>query len=108
MAVTVGSLLDDEHWHSVHVERFNRQVNLSVDAHTQHFHTGGEGHSLEVDYEVSPRGGGGWSRHVPDTATVSLGGARKPWGGAVLSDDISTSCFCSLGGAKDGERCLLV
>ncbi|XP_056890144.1 contactin-associated protein-like 5 [Takifugu flavidus] len=53
VAVTVGSLLDDEHWHSVHVERFNRQVNLTVDAHTQHFHTGGEGHSLEVDYELS-------------------------------------------------------
>lgn len=55
MAVTVGSLLDDEHWHSVHVERFNRQVNLTVDSHAQHFQTGGEGHSLEVDYEVSPR-----------------------------------------------------
>lgn len=59
VAVTVGSLLDDEHWHSVHVERFNRQVNLTVDSHAQHFQTGGEGHSLEVDYEVSPRGGGG-------------------------------------------------
>lgn len=57
VAVTVGSLLDDEHWHSVHIERFNRQVNLTVDAHTQHFQTGGEGHSLEVDYEVSPRDG---------------------------------------------------
>lgn len=54
VAVTVGSLLDDEHWHSVHIERFNRQVNLTVDAHTHHFQTGGEGHSLEVDYEVSP------------------------------------------------------
>lgn len=57
MAATVGSLLDDEHWHSVHMERFNRQVNLTVDAHTHHFQTGGEGHSLEVDYEVSPRDG---------------------------------------------------
>eukprot|EP00066_Takifugu_rubripes_P021577 XP_011610843.1 PREDICTED: contactin-associated protein-like 5 [Takifugu rubripes] len=53
VAVTVGSLLDDEHWHSVHIERFNRQVNLTVDAHLQHFQTGGEGHSLEVDYELS-------------------------------------------------------
>ncbi|TNN61394.1 Contactin-associated protein-like 5 [Liparis tanakae] len=51
VAVTVGSLLDDQQWHSVHVERFNKQVNLTVDAHTQHFHTKGEGHSLEVDYE---------------------------------------------------------
>lgn len=53
VAVTVGSLLDDQHWHSVHVERFNKQVNLTVDAHTQHFRTKGEGNSLEVDYEVS-------------------------------------------------------
>lgn len=54
VAVTVGSLLDDQHWHSVHIERFNKQVNLTVDSHTQHFQTKGEGHSLEVDYEVSP------------------------------------------------------
>lgn len=53
VAVTVGSLLDDQHWHSVHIERFNKQVNLTVDSHTQHFQTKGEGHSLEVDYEVS-------------------------------------------------------
>lgn len=52
VAVTVGSLLDDQQWHSVHMERFNKQVNLTVDAHTQHFQTKGEGHSLEVDYEV--------------------------------------------------------
>ncbi|XP_041663557.1 contactin-associated protein-like 5 [Cheilinus undulatus] len=53
VAVTVGSLLDDQHWHSVHIERFNKQVNLTVDAHTQHFQTKGDGHSLEVDYELS-------------------------------------------------------
>uniref|UniRef100_A0A3P9M4Q9 Contactin associated protein-like 5a n=1 Tax=Oryzias latipes TaxID=8090 RepID=A0A3P9M4Q9_ORYLA len=52
-AVSAGSLLDDQHWHSVHIERFNKQVNLTVDSHTQHFHTAGEGHSLEVDYELS-------------------------------------------------------
>ncbi|XP_078118663.1 contactin-associated protein-like 5 [Sander vitreus] len=53
VAVTVGSLLDDQQWHSVHIERFNKQVNLTVDSHTQHFQTKGEGHSLEVDYELS-------------------------------------------------------
>uniref|UniRef100_A0A669C167 Contactin associated protein family member 5 n=1 Tax=Oreochromis niloticus TaxID=8128 RepID=A0A669C167_ORENI len=51
--VTVGSLLDDQHWHSVHIERFNKQVNLTVDSYTQRFQTKGEGHSLEVDYELS-------------------------------------------------------
>uniref|UniRef100_A0A8P4GQ38 Contactin associated protein-like 5a n=1 Tax=Dicentrarchus labrax TaxID=13489 RepID=A0A8P4GQ38_DICLA len=53
VAVTVGSLLDDQHWHSVIIERFNKQVNLTVDSHTQHFQTQGEGDSLEVDYELS-------------------------------------------------------
>ncbi|KAM3862428.1 contactin-associated protein-like 5 [Diretmus argenteus] len=53
VAVTLGSLLDDEHWHSVFIERFNKQVNLTVDSHTQHFCTEGEGDSLEVDYELS-------------------------------------------------------
>ncbi|CAK6981274.1 contactin-associated protein-like 5 [Scomber scombrus] len=53
VAVTVGSLLDDQHWHSVIIERFNKQVNLTVDYHTQHFQTKGEGDSLEVDYELS-------------------------------------------------------
>ncbi|XP_034741302.1 contactin-associated protein-like 5 [Etheostoma cragini] len=53
VAVTVGSLLDDQQWHSVHIERFNKQVNLTVDSYTQHFQTNGEGHSLEVDYELS-------------------------------------------------------
>uniref|UniRef100_A0A3B4VIB6 Contactin-associated protein-like 5 n=1 Tax=Seriola dumerili TaxID=41447 RepID=A0A3B4VIB6_SERDU len=53
VAVTVGSLLDDQHWHSVVIERFNKQVNLTMDSHTQHFQTKGEGDSLEVDYELS-------------------------------------------------------
>uniref|UniRef100_A0A8C8CYL4 Contactin associated protein-like 5a n=1 Tax=Oncorhynchus tshawytscha TaxID=74940 RepID=A0A8C8CYL4_ONCTS len=53
VAVTLSSLLDDQHWHSVLIERFNKQVNLTVDTHTQHFRTKGEGDSLEVDYELS-------------------------------------------------------
>uniref|UniRef100_A0A8C4Z375 Contactin associated protein-like 5a n=1 Tax=Gadus morhua TaxID=8049 RepID=A0A8C4Z375_GADMO len=53
VAVSLGSLLDDQHWHSVLIERFNKQVNLTVDSHTQHFRTKGEGDSLEVDYELS-------------------------------------------------------
>ncbi|KAJ3592556.1 hypothetical protein NHX12_007683 [Muraenolepis orangiensis] len=53
VAVTLGSLLDDQHWHSVLIERFNKQVNLTVDSHTQHFRTTGDGDSLEVDYELS-------------------------------------------------------
>ncbi|KAI1899397.1 hypothetical protein AGOR_G00061360 [Albula goreensis] len=53
LSVTLGSLLDDEHWHSVLIERFSKLVNFTVDKHTQHFRTKGEGDSLEVDYELS-------------------------------------------------------
>uniref|UniRef100_A0A671PPZ8 Contactin-associated protein-like 5 n=1 Tax=Sinocyclocheilus anshuiensis TaxID=1608454 RepID=A0A671PPZ8_9TELE len=53
MVVTLGSLLDDLHWHSVLIERFNKQVNFTLDRHTQHFRTKGDGDSLEVDYELS-------------------------------------------------------
>uniref|UniRef100_A0A4W4HHR5 Contactin associated protein-like 5a n=1 Tax=Electrophorus electricus TaxID=8005 RepID=A0A4W4HHR5_ELEEL len=49
--VTLGSLLDDQHWHSVLIERFNKQVNFTLDRQTQHFRTKGDGDSLEVDYE---------------------------------------------------------
>ncbi|XP_029112756.1 contactin-associated protein-like 5 [Scleropages formosus] len=52
-SVTLGSLLDDQHWHSVLIERFNKQVNFTLDRHTQHFRTRGDGDSLEVDYELS-------------------------------------------------------
>ncbi|XP_036396204.1 contactin-associated protein-like 5 [Megalops cyprinoides] len=53
VSVTLGSLLDDQHWHSVLIERFNKLVNFTVGTHTQHFRTRGEGDSLEVDYELS-------------------------------------------------------
>ncbi|KAG5852888.1 hypothetical protein ANANG_G00067300 [Anguilla anguilla] len=53
MSVTLGSLLDDQYWHSVLVERFNKLVNFTVDKHTEHFRTKGEGDSLDVDYELS-------------------------------------------------------
>ncbi|XP_023670576.1 contactin-associated protein-like 5 [Paramormyrops kingsleyae] len=53
MSVTLGSLLDDQHWHSVLIERFNRHVNITVDKHAQHFRAKGNDDSLEVDYELS-------------------------------------------------------
>ncbi|KAK4817683.1 hypothetical protein QYF61_024912 [Mycteria americana] len=52
MSVTLGSLLDDQHWHSVLIERFNKQVNFTVDKHTQHFRTKGDSDHLDIDYEV--------------------------------------------------------
>lgn len=50
--ITLGSLLDDQHWHSVLIEHFNNQVNFTVDKHTQHFHAKGEFNYLDLDYKV--------------------------------------------------------
>lgn len=52
-SVTLGSLLDDQHWHSVLIERVGKQVNFTVDKHTVHFRTKGETDALDIDYEVS-------------------------------------------------------
>ncbi|KAM9305832.1 contactin-associated protein-like 5 [Gastrophryne carolinensis] len=51
--VALGSLLDDQHWHSVLIDRFNKQINFTVDKHTQHFRTKGESDDLDIDYEFS-------------------------------------------------------
>ncbi|KAL7835528.1 hypothetical protein SRHO_G00278750, partial [Serrasalmus rhombeus] len=50
-SVTSGSLLDDHHWHSVVIERYRRNVNFTLDQHTQHFRTNGEFDHLDLDYE---------------------------------------------------------
>lgn len=54
-AVSSGSLLDDDHWHSVVVERYRRNVNFTLDQHTHSFRTNGEFDHLDLDYEVSDR-----------------------------------------------------
>lgn len=50
--VTSGSLLDDDHWHSVVIERYRRNVNFTLDHHSQQFRTNGEFDHLDLDYEV--------------------------------------------------------
>nr|XP_046264880.1 contactin-associated protein-like 2b [Scatophagus argus] len=52
-SVTSGSLLDDDHWHSVVIERYRRNVNFTLDHHTQQFRTNGEFDHLDLDYEIS-------------------------------------------------------
>ncbi|KAG2458091.1 CNTP2 protein, partial [Polypterus senegalus] len=52
-SVTTGSLLDDHHWHSVVIERYGRNINLTLDRHMQHFRTNGEFDHLDLDYENS-------------------------------------------------------
>ncbi|XP_029394988.1 contactin-associated protein-like 5 [Mus pahari] len=51
--VILGSLLDDQHWHSVLLERVGKQANFTVDMNTQHFRTKGDTDSLDIDYELS-------------------------------------------------------
>ncbi|MBN3305013.1 CNTP2 protein, partial [Amia calva] len=52
-SVTSGSLLDDHHWHAVVIERYGRNINLTLDRHMQHFRTNGEFDHLDLDYELS-------------------------------------------------------
>uniref|UniRef100_A0A8C1F1G6 Contactin associated protein 2b n=1 Tax=Cyprinus carpio carpio TaxID=630221 RepID=A0A8C1F1G6_CYPCA len=54
-SVSSGSLLDDDHWHSVLIERYRRSVNFTLDQHTQSFRTNGEFDHLDLDYEVNDR-----------------------------------------------------
>ncbi|XP_047691722.1 contactin-associated protein-like 4 isoform X4 [Prionailurus viverrinus] len=51
--LTLGSLLDDQHWHSVLIQRLGRQVNFTVDEHRHRFHAQGEFSYLDLDYEIS-------------------------------------------------------
>ena len=51
--VILGSLLDDQHWHSVLLERVGKKANFTVDMNTQHFQMKGETDVLDIDYEVS-------------------------------------------------------
>ncbi|XP_021566029.1 contactin-associated protein-like 4 isoform X1 [Carlito syrichta] len=51
--LTLGSLLDDQHWHSVLIQHLGKQVNFTVDEHRHHFHTQGEFNYLDLDYEIS-------------------------------------------------------
>ncbi|KAM9329027.1 contactin-associated protein-like 4 [Gastrophryne carolinensis] len=51
--VSLGSLLDDQQWHSAVIERFGRQVNFTVDRHAHHFFIKGDISYLDIDYELS-------------------------------------------------------
>ncbi|KAI4559082.1 hypothetical protein MJT46_013724 [Ovis ammon polii x Ovis aries] len=51
--LTLGSLLDDQHWHSVLIQRLGTQVNFTVDEHRHHFRAQGELSYLHLDYEIS-------------------------------------------------------
>ncbi|XP_077480337.1 contactin-associated protein-like 2a isoform X1 [Stigmatopora argus] len=76
-SVTTGSLLDDNHWHSVVIERYRRNVNFTLDRHMQHFRTNGEFDHLDLDYELSFGG-------MPYSGKP-VGGGRKNFKGCMES-----------------------
>ncbi|XP_010358352.2 contactin-associated protein-like 3 isoform X2 [Rhinopithecus roxellana] len=53
VTLTLGSLLDDQHWHSVLIELLDTQVNFTVDKHTHHFQAKGESSYLDLNFEIS-------------------------------------------------------
>ncbi|KAG7317731.1 hypothetical protein KOW79_018766 [Hemibagrus wyckioides] len=69
-SVSSGSLLDDQHWHSVVIERYRRNVNFTLDQHTQHFRTNGEFDHLDLDYELNFGG-------MPYSGKPNSGGRRN-------------------------------
>uniref|UniRef100_A0A8C5K146 Contactin associated protein-like 3 n=1 Tax=Jaculus jaculus TaxID=51337 RepID=A0A8C5K146_JACJA len=50
---TLGSLLDDQHWHSVLIELLNTHVNFTLDKHSHHFHVKRESSYLDLNFEIS-------------------------------------------------------
>ncbi|XP_023608310.1 contactin-associated protein-like 4 isoform X4 [Myotis lucifugus] len=49
--LTLGSLLDDQHWHAVLIQRAGKLVNFTVDEHRHRFHAQGEFSYLDLDSE---------------------------------------------------------
>lgn len=52
-SATSGSLLDDNHWHTIVIERHGRNINLTLDSDMQQFRTNGEFDYLDLDYELT-------------------------------------------------------
>uniref|UniRef100_A0AAY5KQ95 Contactin associated protein 1 n=1 Tax=Esox lucius TaxID=8010 RepID=A0AAY5KQ95_ESOLU len=50
--MSVGNILDDQHWHYVTIKRHGRQVNLTVDAHTETAVCNGEFTYIDLDTQL--------------------------------------------------------
>ncbi|XP_040612099.1 contactin-associated protein-like 3 isoform X2 [Mesocricetus auratus] len=53
MNFTIGSLLDDWHWHSVLIDLFNVHVNFTLDKHIHHVLMHKESSYLDLNFEIS-------------------------------------------------------
>ncbi|KAM4622442.1 contactin-associated protein 1 [Discoglossus pictus] len=50
--LTLGSLLDDQHWHSIHIERYGRHLNVTLDGEIQRVYSKGDFEQLDLDTEI--------------------------------------------------------
>ncbi|XP_053555352.1 contactin-associated protein 1 [Bombina bombina] len=49
---TLGSLLDDQHWHSIRIERYGRDLNITLDGEIQRIRCKGDFDQLDLDTEI--------------------------------------------------------
>ncbi|KAM7013137.1 contactin-associated protein-like 4 [Tautogolabrus adspersus] len=78
LLVSLGSLLDDQHWHHVKLERLNAHLNLTVDKNTQQVH---------IPAELSS-----WDIHQLSLGAVQGHGLQKP----ILSNRNFYGCLENL------------
>uniref|UniRef100_A0A3B4Y954 Contactin-associated protein-like 4 n=1 Tax=Seriola lalandi dorsalis TaxID=1841481 RepID=A0A3B4Y954_SERLL len=78
LLVSVGSLLDDQHWHHVKLERLSTHLNLTVDKNTQQVHT-----PAELSH---------WDIHQLSVGAVQSHGLQKP----ILSNRHFHGCLENL------------
>uniref|UniRef100_A0A673UCQ4 Contactin associated protein family member 4 n=1 Tax=Suricata suricatta TaxID=37032 RepID=A0A673UCQ4_SURSU len=67
ISLTLGSLLDDQHWHSVLLQRSGRHVNFTVDEHRRSFRAQGDFSYLDLDHEGNVSFSCSQSQSVPVT-----------------------------------------
>ncbi|XP_012661576.1 contactin-associated protein-like 4 isoform X3 [Otolemur garnettii] len=87
--LTLGSLLDDQHWHSVLIQRLGKQVNFTVDEHRRHFHAQGEFNYLDLGYE----GNVSFSCSQPQSTPVTFLSSRSYLAlpGSFEEDEVSAT-----------------
>ncbi|XP_078080420.1 contactin-associated protein 1 isoform X4 [Mustelus asterias] len=51
-SITMGSLLNDQHWHMVEIERYGQDVNFTLDGHVERVHTNGDFDHLNLDLMI--------------------------------------------------------
>ncbi|XP_059196818.1 contactin-associated protein-like 4 isoform X1 [Centropristis striata] len=78
LLVSVGSLLDDQHWHHVKLERLSTHLNLTVDKNTHQVHT-----PAELSH---------WDIHQLSLGAVQSHGLQKP----ILSNKNFHGCLENL------------